>query len=306
MPDAEARLQGLAQDCFERTKDRATIHQLSAVQWPEIRISVFDKPKTWRMCQYIESKEGMVEASFRLQGIMVEKDLPPLNVNSNSQTMRRGRRYLRQHVKLIGGDTESFAEVLSSMNYAFICFSGHFNEGQLEEWKAPQWQDQVGIDASTRYMTHKSQCLQSDITPFAEYVDPSGQLAALMGNDFAHTIDNEVTYMEAFQEEGVPRYRVVSPTAFKIGDIVEAVVALVCYPTGKEGKAKMSVALRGLSLLDRTERDKAAILRMKNRHISRSLNAVSELKRRFAYEDDDEDPTGHQKLARMAIDDQNK
>lgn len=51
------------------------------------------------------------------------------------------------------------------------------------------------------------------------------------------------------------RYRVVTPTAFKVGDIVEAVVALVCFPTGKGGGAKMSIALRGLSLLDRTERD---------------------------------------------------
>ncbi|KAJ3531479.1 hypothetical protein NMY22_g8135 [Coprinellus aureogranulatus] len=125
--------------------------------------------------------------------------------------------------------------------------------------------------------------------PFSEYVDPLGHLTTLMGSDFVHSIDNEVTYMEAVKEGEITKYRAVSPTAFKVGDIVKAVVALLCFPVGKDGKVKMSIALRGLSLIDRSERDKAAILRMKSRHMSRLSQNGSELKRKSAYEDEDED-----------------
>ena len=112
----------------------------------------------------------------------------------------------------------------------------------------------------------------------------------------------------------------MSPTQFKIGDIVEAVVAFVCYPTQK-GPIKMTMALRALSLLDHTERDvsilvlhadgrelthqqEAAILRMRSKQKATSgMGTLSTLKRKSAYGHEDTDDTG-MRFSRMRIDDE--
>jgi hypothetical protein len=41
---------------------------------------------------------------------------------------------------------------------------------------------------------------------------------------------------------------------------------------------------------------------MKNRHMTRIGKSAPQLKRSSAYDEDDEDPTGQKKMARMTID----
>jgi hypothetical protein len=48
-----------------------------------------------------------------------------------------------------------------------------------------------------------------------------------------------------------------SPTQFKIGDIAEAVLTFICYPTQK-GTVKMAIGLKALAMLDHTTRDVSA------------------------------------------------
>lgn len=128
-----------------------------------------------------------------------------ITISSNANSFRRSRKHLRQGVKIFGGQSKAFQEAVSSIQYAFICFGGHFNEGKLEVWDTPLWQEQDCIEASARYMTYKDQCHPNDVIPFGDYVDPLHHLTNLMGSEFVHGPDNEVDYMEAVMEDGVTK-----------------------------------------------------------------------------------------------------
>ena len=117
----------------------------------------------------------------------------------------------------------------------------------------------------------------------------------------------------------------VSPTRYRIGDIVEAQVSFVVFPI-KEGKFKMALILRAIALLDHAETDvsqpvyyinkltdseihiqKAQICRS---HISRpstTLQPVITLKRKTGYneKEDEEITNARKRFQQMYMDTEN-
>ncbi|KAJ2919565.1 hypothetical protein MD484_g788, partial [Candolleomyces efflorescens] len=262
MDDAVTRLGEISLASIEATKGREDVQQLANVNWDVLQVGQFTKPKTWRMCEFGETEGGMEEVQFRVQGILVGKELPPVG-GSVLQT-KRARQYLRQNIKICGGWSETFAEASQAIEKIYIMFAGQFQDGMLEPWSPSHRDGHTVIEANTRYMMPKALCSEEDVQVIDEYVDPNGTLRRAMEEDFVCGPDNVVQYMQKMRPLGQDTMRKVSPTQFKIGDIVEAVLTFVCYPT-QNGTVKMTIGLKALALLDHHNRDNAAILRMRER-----------------------------------------
>ncbi|KAJ2912353.1 hypothetical protein MD484_g8056, partial [Candolleomyces efflorescens] len=292
--DAVTLLQQLSLDAIDNTKEREDVQQLA-----DVKVGQFHRPKTWRMCEYNTSGGGMEEVQFRVQGIIIGKELPP--IGGNLSQLKRARRYMRQNVKIYGGQSDVFADAVQAIDRIFIAFAGQFQDGQLEPW-APSVRDgNPVIEANTRYFTPKQLCDEDAVRSFDEYVDPNGTLRLLMEDDFVCGPDNEVEYMEKLKPLGDNTMRKISPAQFKIGDIVEAVLTFVCYPTQK-GTFKMSIGLKALAMLDHSHRDRAAILQMRERQKVQSVATKSgTLKRRSPYGNEIAVDTTA-RLSRMRID----
>ncbi|TFK19379.1 hypothetical protein FA15DRAFT_659935 [Coprinopsis marcescibilis] len=111
------------------------------------------------------------------------------------------------------------------------------------------------------------------------------QAEALREGEFIHGYNNYVEYLKESQIALglISMYCTVSPTAFKIGDIVEAVIAIGCA-TVQNKTLKMLVTLRVLTLIDHTKWDRAAILCMRQRYTgSKASPAGMTLKHKSPY-----------------------
>jgi hypothetical protein len=143
-----------------------------------------------------------------------------------------------------------------------------FPENQMDNWTPGFYQDYPAIDMANRYMTDRHDMGNVNPIDIPASVDPKGELTKLMGEEYVHLPENQVTYFELVGCDGIYKYsgpilktrtntyllkqyrnRRIDPIAFRTGDIVEAqftfsVVAIL----GK--RYKMLLTLRSLMLLD--------------------------------------------------------
>ncbi|KAF6765475.1 hypothetical protein DFP72DRAFT_839309 [Ephemerocybe angulata] len=300
MGKAVGSLDAIAEKCKADVAGRRNAYSLSDVNWDDIQVLEYQKPRSWRLVGFEERSGGMEETQFRVQGILVGKELPPVTMNGNVGQMRRARRYLRQHIRLFGGNATAFQEAADAIEKAYITFSGHFPDDGMAKWEPPTRENLPAIEVSSRYLTPRAACSPESVLEVDDMIDPTRALRRMMEDDFVHGPDNKVDYKKRIEVDGISRWQDLSPVSFKLGDIVEAVVAFVCY-RNQQGQATMTVALRGLTLLDCSHRNTAAILRMKNR-ISMQQGNTNILKRRSAYDDDDEDiRLAREKMAQLNI-----
>ncbi|TFK20883.1 hypothetical protein FA15DRAFT_658775 [Coprinopsis marcescibilis] len=97
------------------------------------------------------------------------------------------------------------------------------------------------------------------------------------------------------------RYRVISPAAFKVGDIVEALILIGCVPVKKT--LKMIIMILALMLIDHTECNQAALLRMRQRyHGAKAVTGGYILKRKSAYSTDADIGSTESAIACMRLD----
>ncbi|RXW19797.1 hypothetical protein EST38_g6060 [Candolleomyces aberdarensis] len=262
----------------------------------------FNQPRAWRLCMDGGSGEGLEEACFRVQGVLCGKDLPPVILNG-------ARKFIRQSVKITGFGNEDMLQCIKQIEAVYLKMSNQFKEGSLEPWQPSIFEENAALDASTRYFTPANHSTAGDTVDFAPHVDPDGRLRDLMETEYVHTTDNRVDYMELVTSpNGARTYKVIDPVAFKYGDIVEATISFAAIPT-KNNAAKMHVLLRALVLLDQTERNTAAILRMRQRYktinFGTVLRSVAQpvLKRKVAYYNEETDTEDtNRRLSRMRVD----
>ncbi|EAU86577.2 hypothetical protein CC1G_07773 [Coprinopsis cinerea okayama7 len=264
-----------------------------------------ENPKSWILGK--KGEDGSVEeAVFRVPGILCGKDLPPIQGHSTSKSLLRGRRYMRQHVKITGFGDPTFQAAFERIEEAYLKLNGSLKDGLLEGWGPATFNNHTAIEANTRYFTHVSAVGDRQKVPFSRFVDPDGVLASLAQNEFVHTEDNEVQYLERLHDMD-PKFRAVSPTVFKDGDIVEATIAFVGIPT-KNRTVKFLVTLKAIVLLDQKERDRAAILRMRSKYNQfggePGSTAQTIMKRKIFYDSVNDDYSGEteRQLSKMRID----
>ncbi|KAH6911642.1 hypothetical protein BKA70DRAFT_1423401 [Coprinopsis sp. MPI-PUGE-AT-0042] len=271
----------------------------------DIHLVHFPQTSNWRLCQEGEDNRAE-EAVFRVQGVLCGKDLPPVQKKGSTPSELRSRRFIRQNVKITGFGEAQFTKALTELEAVHLKMSNCFPDGRLENFQPAMFGSHFAIEANTRYFTHRN-TVSADVqqVDFLEGVDPEGSLGRLMGEDFVHTEDNRVEYFQINVDlDGKERYLRVSPSIFRIGDIVEAALAFVCVPL-KNGRMKAVITLRALALLNQEDRDNAAILRMRSKydaHATESSAGLPTLKRKSVYGDIVDTETTGRQLSRMRID----
>ncbi|KAF8226556.1 hypothetical protein L208DRAFT_1406878, partial [Tricholoma matsutake] len=90
---------------------------------------MFEGPQTLRLVQIGKADNVAEEAVFTIQGILSEKDLPPVTkkVKNPSQAC-----YLRQGVTLVGYGTPTFEDALDATQEIYGFFDRNVQEGSLE------------------------------------------------------------------------------------------------------------------------------------------------------------------------------
>ncbi|TEB23701.1 hypothetical protein FA13DRAFT_1639649, partial [Coprinellus micaceus] len=248
-------------------------------QLEEVSVLECENPRRFRMVRKDESGE-YAEAFFRVHGVVAAKELPPLKLPQEASRRNRAMKFSVQSIRLRGFGVPKFDQSVYTLEQVFLRYCQHFDDGTVQQWSpSSSGQDEWSIEASTRYFTRNIHAGNEKAVPFAPKVDPMGELAAMGGDDWIHTADNEVNYL----------MRTIDPTNGK-------------PHTGR--KVKMAVTLKAVTLVDPSMRNKAAILRMRSRYTLGGASGTIPLKRKAAYEIQGDDGTldAQRKMARMSVD----
>ncbi|KAJ6522721.1 hypothetical protein B0H19DRAFT_1085979 [Mycena capillaripes] len=135
------------------------------------------------------------EAIFTFVGVLKAYDLPPVKKSEISASRVK---YARQHVKIVGFNKAAFKRALDIIQDVAYLLVTAVLAGQMEPRVPEIKSDKLGLSlvANCRYFT-----LGRDIKPeawmeFDKYVDPAKSLAAFVGPQVAHCINNYVGYLE--------------------------------------------------------------------------------------------------------------
>ena len=154
------------------------------------------------------------EIVFRMQGILVHHNLPPVlqlprfvefpiyDIYSDTWDRRQDNiRYLRQAITLTGLGTHKFKAALEGIQMIHSIFSKEPGLTQLEKWSPGYFQEHHTTNLWNRYFTSSMQSgsHQPNIA-FDKFVDPNGVLASVMGGHLMHTQDNHVEYYQRVEK----------------------------------------------------------------------------------------------------------
>lgn len=75
----------------------------------------------------------------------------------------------------------------------------------MDDWMQGEYQDYPAIDTANRYFTDRHDMGSVGQIDIPENVDPKGDLTKLMGEEYVHLPENEVTYFEIIKQDGKDR-----------------------------------------------------------------------------------------------------
>ncbi|TFK59963.1 hypothetical protein BDN72DRAFT_724233, partial [Pluteus cervinus] len=203
-------------------------------------------PSSWRLVKQGEG-EGE-EVVFTLQGVIEEKNLPPMVEDPNFRIPRNKAQYLTQSVTISGLGTSTFEDSITALNEMYTVFSRQFPEGRLMplQSNSSNWGLGRSLVLSNRYFTKRSEGPQMKSVPFPAAVDPRKILTRYLTSSLIHTEENDVQYFVLLT---VIRYHSSTPQNFRVGDIVEVQFSLVVYQMRTEHYV-LKPMLYSLALLD--------------------------------------------------------
>ncbi|PPQ82306.1 hypothetical protein CVT24_001620 [Panaeolus cyanescens] len=263
-----------------KVKEYSTVQQIHPIVW---KLTYANNPTD--------------EVLLRLPGILCQKELPPITASLDTLIRKHAKKYLRQQVQITGLGSVQFDNAINKIREIYLKFTDKVDEKLLHPWKPDSFNSFPAINATTRYFTPTRMAASSSSVPFASYVDPDGRLKQAMGSDFIHTVENRVDYYEMIRglNDSVS-YRAVDPVTFKVGDIVEAILAFSVVPVTpqdiRNGSKKMIISLRSLALLDNSQRINAAIAGMQAEAsvaIARPFAPTTNKRRRVQFKQDSTD-----------------
>ncbi|KAH7903865.1 hypothetical protein BJ138DRAFT_979955, partial [Hygrophoropsis aurantiaca] len=183
------------------------------------------------------------EALFSVQGVIGDLDLPPLK----SRPRGNQARHMRQSVVLTGLGLPAFDDAITTLYGLNTLLGRNVPPGALEKWQPSELQGTRAIEIQNRYFTVKRFGNGLPRVPFDPLCDPDRYLEDSSTPDLYHTEDNEVYYYSS-ADVGAES---MSPSAFRVGDIVEAFLSVITSPVSAD-RYKMLIVLRTLALIDST------------------------------------------------------
>ncbi|KAK0437096.1 uncharacterized protein EV420DRAFT_1652222 [Desarmillaria tabescens] len=198
-----------------------------------------DRERTWHMVQ-TDSDNQLEEVVFKLQGILVKKDLSPVT----EVPIKENYAFLQQYVQIIRLGGDAFKDTADSIM-----------EAQLID---------LALDISNRYFetmkTHPQE--QAEFEPG---MDPKGILAAAgIKRNLIHMEDKKVWfYMSKVDENGERKFIMTEPQIFRIGDIVEVQLSIIAVLM-KKLQRKLKLKLRMVAMINESFTKERARVMHKN------------------------------------------
>ncbi|KAF7983523.1 hypothetical protein HWV62_21072 [Athelia sp. TMB] len=179
-------------------------------------------PAGMRLAEATSGASGDTEVVLRIQGALCYAQLPPIRRNMTLPD-NGDIRFMKQTVRLTGLGSTEFTDAIQDIANIVIFMGESLEHADIETWKPERFRNWQAIELTNRYFTHQNNKGDMIAVPIAANVDPEGVLALLAGDKWVHTEDNEVSYFcEEVGAGGKQKYTVTNPSAFKVGDLVEA------------------------------------------------------------------------------------
>ncbi|KAF9470181.1 hypothetical protein BDN70DRAFT_902321 [Pholiota conissans] len=260
--------------------------QLANADVDTYQVLPFGQPPCWRLA--IPPSDGSTEADqaiFRVQGIITDKNLPPIGRQSVARTSHRTRPHLRQAVTITGLQTPVFTAAIEAIEKIQLAFVNAFPADMVDQWQPSFFKDVYALDTHSRYFTKTHLVPNQEKCPFDHATDPEGILASMQDETLIHIADNHVDYLGPISIAGEKRMGTIGPATFRVGDIVELSISFAAFPSAN-GKVKMMAVLRSIRMIDNSCRNTASILQMRSRY--RPLKPSYNLTKRKAMYSDEE------------------
>lgn len=288
---AASRLEDILAKSMEEDR-KQHIQDLVMASETAVTVQALEYPPSLRLVTNA-SDDGQSEADemeFIVQAVLCGANLPPQrNLAGKSIAQLRN---LRQHVKLTTFGSPQFDDAIAQLEALRLIFQEHSGDVEVLPLSFLPFEGHPCIESHARYFTDRGLVPFDKNIPFRPFVDRDGTLLAAQPDCFIHGTDNVVEYCAKQElEEGSNKYRfkVMDPSKFKAGDIVEVAFSLVAVPV-QGGKYRLLLNMRSLSLIDdgirkASERALADAVRVKN------TPSPSKMKRKrvFRTEEDDAD-----------------
>ncbi|KAF5343480.1 hypothetical protein D9758_015660 [Tetrapyrgos nigripes] len=232
----------------------------------DLKIRQYSNPHSYRVTNledYEDPDSPFEETIFRLQGVIYERDLPPIMASSRVYA-RNQAPYLRQHIGIVGLGLPYMSTSLNQLYQIFSKFERALNGQTLNPWIAEDSfaPGHIGVTANCRYFTVGPSASTKQSIPFQNGVDPDSVLQSLITSTVVHTEDNAVLYMKA-SKSGKNlkwRYTDIPPADLSIGDIVEIQFTAITIRQ-RDNSYKMITVLRSIALLDDSVSTAASVAR---------------------------------------------
>ncbi|KAK7017882.1 hypothetical protein VNI00_018557 [Paramarasmius palmivorus] len=304
--EARLRLDKLTESRENLCSPNSMLAGVAQAPWPEdVKVMELGVPKVHRLVS-VENGDAE-EMVFRLPGILVAKELPPIEKPMGKNTKAK---YLKQSVTVAGLGNSAFTQSVQALSILDAAFGRWLGTDNIQPNAiVSSFRGNLAIQASNRYFTPALLARAGDepIVDLEQHVDPKGILRKLAGDEYVHLSENQVIYTTITKtEHGKDRYNVIPftivtkvahlldsnlslpPRSFQLGDIVELLVSVLAVKVDmRTGKYRMVCTLRAISLLDGSISEIANI--MKLQATNRELHAAPRLKRRLNLSDNDED-----------------
>ncbi|KAF5348943.1 hypothetical protein D9758_014225 [Tetrapyrgos nigripes] len=270
----------------------------------DLEIRHYSNPHSYRVTNredHEHPNSPLEETIFRLQGVVYERELPPMTASSRVYA-RKQAPYLRQHIGIVGLGLPYMSTAVDQLYQIISKFQRPLNGQTLNPWTADSsfGPGHISITANCRYFTVGSGASTKQSLPFQDGVDPDGILQSLVTSTMVHTEDNSVLYMKASKSGLKWRYTDIPPADISIGDVVEIQFTIMTIRQ-RDSSYKMIMILRSVALLDDSVSTAASVAR--NRAFSlRKDPPITQrnLLKRVKYEDssDEEDVREHLRVRR--------
>ncbi|KIM77374.1 hypothetical protein PILCRDRAFT_12015 [Piloderma croceum F 1598] len=142
---AKISLCALVEECHNNDTYQLT----NFIDFDKLKPILNEKPTYWRLTVPTSESTQIEELVLSMQGVIVNKDLPPILIKPNEQHQP----FIRQSVQLTGFDSKEFQTCINTLQQLHQTFSRQVPEGNMEPLTLGQFRQFDTVEFATHYFT---------------------------------------------------------------------------------------------------------------------------------------------------------